>query len=317
MERAARPPEPPEIIGLLYPGYNHLISGESEALKTWLAIAAAVEELRSGRGVWWVDGDDVGEGALLERLRRFGADDEAIEKLFAYVLPDEPLDEHSRADALEVVQARACRLAVLDGFNPLLALHGLDPNNGVDVEKFYGLIRPIRAAGVAVVLTDNVVKSREARGAWAIGSERKKSKAEVHLGMQRLVPLVRGGTGKAKIAVHKDRPGHLVRPSPGIFVVDATEELCSWAIHEDESRDVEGEFRPTGLMERVSRYLELQREPCSRNEIEDMKLGKREYVRVAIDRLVAEGFATEFEGARGARLTRLERPFREDDEDEA
>jgi hypothetical protein len=312
--RRANPPAPPEIVGLFYPGYNHLVSGESEALKTWLALAAAADELRAGRGVLWVDADDVGEGALLERLRLLGVDDDAIARRFAYVLPDEPLDEARRDDVLEVVRARACRLAVLDGFNPLLVLQGLNPDSGTDVETFYRLIDPIRKAPTAVYLSDNVVKAREARGAWAIGSERKKSKAEVHLGMRTLVPLIRGGTGRAKIEVHKDRPGHLQRPSPGVLVIETGGERCTWEIRPDESRDAEGDFRPTALMEKVSRYLELQSDATSRNQIEAMKLGKAEYVRVAIDRLVVEGFATEFDGPRRARLVRLERRFREDED---
>ena len=138
------------------------------------------------------------------------------------------------------------------------------------------------------------MKSREARGAWAIGSERKKSKAEVHLGMKTLTPLVRGGTGRAKIDVHKDRPGHLTRPSAGIFVVETGPDFA-WRIDPDDSHGELGEFRPTALMEKVSRFLELRPgEPQTRNQIEQAKLGKAEYVRVAMDRLVEERFATEF-----------------------
>jgi AAA domain len=315
--RAARPPEPPDVIGLFYPGYFHLLSGESEALKTWLALLAAAEELRAGRGVLWVDGDDVGAGAVLERLRLLGIEDAAITTLFAYILPDEPLDQDKLPDVLAVARDSACRLAVLDGFNPLLALHGLDPNSGTDVEMFYRLIDPIRKLGAATILTDNVVKSREARGTWAIGSERKKSKADVHLGMRKMEPLVRGGRGKAKIDVHKDRPGHLVRPSPGVLVLDSTSDAFVWKIEPDESRSAEGEFRPTNLMEKVSRFLELHHsEPQSYNQIETAKLGKAEYVRIAIGRLVEEGYATEFEGARNARLVQLERAFRESEESE-
>ena len=314
--RAARPPEPPDIIGLFYVGYFHLLSGESEALKTWLAGVAAADELRAGHGVLWIDGDDVGAGAVLERLRLLGADDESIAARFAYVVPDEPLDQDKLPDVLAAATERACRLAVLDGFNPLLGLHGLDPNSGTDVELFYRLIDPIRKLGIATVLTDNVVKAREARGAWAIGSERKKSKAEVHLGMKTLEPLVRGGRGRAKIDVHKDRPGHLERPSPGILVLENTPTGIAWRIEPDESRGAEGEFRPTNLMEKVSRLLELHSEPQSRNQIESAKLGKAEYVRVALSRLVEEGFASEFSGARGARLVRLERAFRESEEGE-
>jgi hypothetical protein len=36
--RAANPPESPTIGGLLYPAKRTLLSGETEALKTWLAL---------------------------------------------------------------------------------------------------------------------------------------------------------------------------------------------------------------------------------------------------------------------------------------
>jgi AAA domain len=169
---------PPEIVGLFYVTKNHLISGESETLKSWLVLAASVDELNADRGVLWVDGDDVGAGDVLERLRSLGAEDDAISRLFIYVQPDDPLNEARRQDLLDLVRARRCRLVVFDGFNPLLVLNGLDSNSGPDVERFYRLIDPFRKAGAANVLTDNVVKSPEHRGKWAIGSERKKSKAE-------------------------------------------------------------------------------------------------------------------------------------------
>ncbi len=182
------------------------------------------------------------------------------------------------------------------------------------MERFYRLIDPVRKQGVASVLTDNVVKSPEARGGWAIGSERKKSKAEVHLGMKGLEALVRGGTGKARIDVHKDRPGHLERPSPGTLVLVSHGDACSWRIDPDQSRDVDGEFRPTALMEKVSRYLELRAEAVSRNQIESDVLGKRGYIRIAIDRLIMEGYAKELPGSNRARLVELERAFREEED---
>jgi hypothetical protein len=313
---AQNPTLPPDLVGLFYVGKNHSVSGESEALKTWLMLAAAEAEITAGRGVLWVDGDDVGGGDIRERLLLLGASEADVSARFAYIAPDEPLEAALMGDVLEVVRARSCRLAVLDGFNPLLELHGLDPNSGVEVERFYRLIDPIRKAGTAMVLTDNVVKARGARGAWAIGSERKKSKADVHLGMKTLAPLVRGGTGRAKIDVHKDRPGHLLRPVCGIFVVESEVDGCSWRIEPDDRPDEQGEFRPTNLMEKVSRWLEVQPKPPSRNQIESAKLGKTPYVRIALDCLIEEGYASEFTGARKARLVRLERAFRESEEDD-
>jgi hypothetical protein len=51
----ADPPEPPTIGGLVYPGRRHVISGEPEALKTWLLLILAVGEIRKGRAVLWID----------------------------------------------------------------------------------------------------------------------------------------------------------------------------------------------------------------------------------------------------------------------
>jgi hypothetical protein len=307
---------PPELGGLFYLGKNHLVSGESEAGKSWLLLAVAADELRQGRGVLWVDGDDVGPGDLLERLCALGASEQAIEQCFAYVRPDEPLDDEKRGELVAQAEQRLCRLVALDGFNPLLTFQGLDANVGGDVERFYQLVDPfrkLRPGGAATVLTDNVVKSRETRGTWAIGSERKKSKAEVHLGMKSLAPFLRDHTGKARLDVFKDRPGHLARPSPGTFVLVSEHGRCSWRLDPDQSVGPDGGFRPTALMERISHYLEGLPEPPSRNQIEKEVSGKAEGLRTAIDRLIYERFATQFDGPNRSKLVRLERAFRHDE----
>ena len=91
----------------------------------------------------------------------------------------------------------------------------------------------------------------------------------------------------------------------------------SWQWRAAANQDDETEFRPTGLMERVSRYLERQTEPASRNKIESNVTGKTDYVRLATDLLVSEGYAAEGEGT--FRPLRSVRPFRggvEDPEDQ-
>src|SRR5207249_364801 len=81
--------------GLVYPGRRHVLSGEAEAGKSWLALALAAAELSDGRGVVWVDADDMGPSAMLERLRGLGVEDETSRVLFAYLRPGEPLGEES------------------------------------------------------------------------------------------------------------------------------------------------------------------------------------------------------------------------------
>src|SRR5262245_3476050 len=312
VEFGARPPERPQIVGLFYLRKRHNVAGESEAAKTWLAAAAAAKELKAGRPVVWVDGDLVGPSDLLERLRSFGVPDEMTAAHFRYFAPEGPL-----GDPKELLEPLAGgRLAVFDGWNPLLYLHGYDPDKGVGIEAFMRrVVNPVRDAGAAVVMTDNVTKNRESRGSWAIGSERKKSAVEVQLGMTKIEPLSRGQTGKFALTVHKDRPGFLERPSPGLFVIasDPDTGACSWRIEPDHASDETGAFRPTFLMERVSRYLELRGEPVSRNQIERDVKGNTDAKRQAIDKLIAEGYAVEAREGQ-SRLVKLEHAFRKDDE---
>jgi hypothetical protein len=50
----------------------------------------------------------------------------AIDELFYYVRPDEPLGEQDWAD-LEPILAQEPALTVIDGLTEALTLHGLDP----------------------------------------------------------------------------------------------------------------------------------------------------------------------------------------------
>jgi hypothetical protein len=134
--------------------------------------------------------------------------------------------------------------------------------------------------------------------------------------MKTIEPFGRGRCGKSRIEVFKDRPGHLERPSLGNFVLTSgTDGRCSWRLEADRSVSDDGGFRPTFLMERVSRFIEERVEPPSRSQIEGEVRGKADAIRTAIDRLLLEGYAVEFSGARNARLVRSERPFREEQDE--
>ena len=87
IELAANPPEPPTIGGLLYPAKRTVLSGETESMKTWLALILCKAELDIGIPVGWVDLDAMGPGALLDRLRLLGVQDDAIADRFLYFEP--------------------------------------------------------------------------------------------------------------------------------------------------------------------------------------------------------------------------------------
>jgi hypothetical protein len=205
-------------------------------------------------------------------------------------------------------------VAVIDSYDAALALFGLETKNE-DVRVFGAVVvDPLRSAGACCLLADHVPKDREKRGRYSIGGQAKLGLADAHLGLSVITPLRRGAEGKLKVKAHKDNYGLL--PPAAVFTLrshDLTGAL-TWDVRiEDAEAGDEATFRPTGLMERVSVFLGSG-EAVSRNEIERNVKGKDKFVRQAIDALVREGFAEEELGPRGARLVRLVRPYREDDE---
>jgi hypothetical protein len=311
---AANPPEPPTIGGILYPGKRTILSGETESLKSWFALVLAKAELDIGYSVAWADLDAMGAGELLARLRALDVPDEVISSRFLLYEPDSPLrDDALDAFLAEITEANV-RLFVVDAFNSMLGLHALDPNKTADIDRFWRQVaQPICDAGIATVLIDHVVKNTDARGRYAIGSERKASGAHLHLGFQPLKPFARGGARQTRLRTHKDRTGFLPRPTVGILEFVSDGDSVTYSLREDRSRATDV-FRPTNLMGRVSDYLAIQDAPVSRTNVADSVTGKTEYIRTALDVLIAEGYVQEHEGKGGARPVALIRAYREDDD---
>ena len=311
--RALNPPEPPTIGGLLYPAKRTLMSGETESLKTWLALILAKAELDAGYAVAWADLDAMGAGEILSRLRALGIDDDVVDQRFLYYEPAERLVENALDDVCAEIAERGVRLFVIDAFNPMLSLHGLDPGSTPDIETFWREVAsPITAAGAAPALIDHVTKNADARGKYSYGSERKASGAIVHVGFQLTEPFKRGGTGRAVLRTHKDRPGFLPRPTVGKLVLVSDGVNVAYALEEDRSRKGE-RFRPTMYMERISAKLEGEVEARSKNWIEENVTGKAEHVRSALEVLVDEGFVLREDTTRGHYFTSV-RPYREADD---
>jgi hypothetical protein len=217
----------------------------------------------------------------------------------------------------DVANARPA-LTVFDAYAGLLGVHDLDPDSSRDIERINRRVVDVfRDAGSTVLILDHVVKARDNRSRYSSGSGRKLAEVEVHLGLERVKHFARGQTGFSRIRNHKDRLGALPYPLLGELHLasDATTGSVTWEIRPPETSVAQHDtFRPTTLMERVSQYLELQPEPVSRKTIEDHVKGKGEYVRLAIDALIAEGYAFPSDGARGAKLVERIRNYREADD---
>ncbi len=309
-----KPPARATLLGgLMYPGLRHLISGPPEALKTWVAMIAAAEQLASGGRVVWINTDGAQTSELAGRLAALGATGDALDA-FLLVNPEGPGD----VDAL--VEAGPA-LTVLDSVEPTGELFSLNTNSSGEVQTLYRkVLQPFHAAGVTTAWLDHVVKDQERQGRYSTGSGRKLALVDVHLGLKVVgKPLSRdGGTCTLKVYLHKDRPGGIRRgetanspvakitfdaePGGGRITYTITADPDVWK--ED------GGFRPTGYMEKVSRHLE-KHGLSSTNQVERAGLGNREHVSTALRLLVDEDFVTVEQGPRNARLHKSITPFRD------
>jgi AAA domain len=318
-------------VALIYPGLTHSLHGESESGKSWVAQAEAARILSTGGRVLFVDFES-DAGALVERLRLLGVDDEAVRARFAYVHPEVDPRSPNEAAAFAGMLTQGFALAVLDGVTDAVGLFGLESRDN-DALTMWARLLPKRIAdetGAAVVMVDHVTKSAESRGRFAIGGQAKLATITgAAYTVETAQPLGRGLRGVIVLTVAKDRPGY-VRGHSGRqrasdrtqeaarIIVDSTLEGVVTITVEPPSDNADGScstFRPTTLMERISEALEIStRGPLSFRQLDDVVHGKADAKRDAIRVLVAEGHVTVTPGARGANLHDLVKPYRQADD---
>jgi hypothetical protein len=119
----------------------------------------------------------------------------------------------------------------------------------------------------------------------------------------------KGRDGKLKLSVAKDRPGNRAKGTTAAIIdLHSTAAGVQLVVHLEEHQ---GEaFRPTVLMERVSRHLERLVDGASQRSICRDVTGKTDGIRVALGCLVEDGFAT-FDTA--TKTYRSVREYREND----
>lgn len=293
------PPPAPTICGLLYRGQTHDLHGPSDAGKSLLAAAIARNVLDNGGRVLWLDWEQ-GCDRVLRRMLAFGAAETAlIERLHlvdhAHGVP--PLEAAGELGA-------DVDLVVVDAFTGLLVSLKLGSISDTDIEGAYiALLRPLAALGSAVLTIDHVKNNPQERNGKAIGSGRKMGAVDVSLDFEAIKPGFKPGHGgRAKIKVSRDRDGGVV---PCEFILESD---MSWRL---EARESGEDWKPTGIMQSVSIYLEAQTEPVSKATIERDVRGNDKYVRQAIDELIRDGHIRTTDGPRNAILCSSVTPYRQ------
>jgi hypothetical protein len=311
-------------VCLLYPGLTHSLHGESESGKSWIAQAEAARCIKAGQDVLYVDFESDAL-SVVERLTLLGCTADAIRRRFDYRQPEvSPANTHELG-AWHDMLSRPYALAVIDGVTDAMGIFGRSTNDNDDISAWARVFPKLLASrtGAAVVMIDHVTKDKETRGRFAIGGQAKMASltgagyvVDVHDG------LGKGLRGTLVLRVAKDRPGS-VRGASGPmrksdrtqeaarFVLDSTGDTLAAEVHPWRDTSAPGAaFRPTHLMEKVSRLLEVS-PGASKNAVEDGVTGKRDVVRLALQALVDDGFVNAKRDGSALRHYSV-RAFRED-----
>lgn len=287
---------------LFYAGKDHVILSETEGGKTWMALAAALDEMRAGHHVVYLDFED-DEGAIAGRLLTMGADRDLIAERFHYLRPDQRLGTGINLDDLHrTLSDHRPTLGILDGITEAMTLHGLDPLDNAAAATFRRMLPcRITEAGAASVNLDHVTKSREGRGRYAIGAVHKiNALGGASYLLENRTPFGIGITGKSTLKITKDRPGQLRKhglPSSGgmhwygDLVIDSRGDDFAEVSIEPPAAAGE-DFRPTVLMERIAVALD-RHGPLAQRRIIAAVSGKTDAIRVALDCLILDGYVTE------------------------
>lgn len=196
-------------LRLIYPGKEHAVIGEMEAGKSFFSLACAFAELEAGRDVVYIHFEESDPSDTIERLQGFGATDDAIMKRFRFVGPEYPVTPERLKRLLDPVPS----LVILDGVNEGMALHGVEVREEAGAAEFRRrLVKPCTRVGAAVLSCDHVVKDRERRDRYQLGSIHKGNALTGSLILlENVEPFGRGQRGRSSVFVTKDRSGHLRR----------------------------------------------------------------------------------------------------------
>ena len=328
--------------GLFYRGAVNDLHGEPGCGKSMIAQIATAQELKQGHDVIYIDYEDSARN-VVKRLLLLGVTGEQIVQHFHYVRPSAKPSSPTSLDGWKETldYADTATLTIIDGVTSCLAYAGLDSNSGDDIAAWYNTMpRLISACGPAVVLIDHVVKSKDNRGRYAGGSMQKLALIDgISYSVDMTKPVGKGVKGTIVIKSGKDRiseieehcavswdsNGSHLREAARIEINSTDPKLMRVTIARpnmmpSEDRQAKrDDFRPTGLMERISRMLEDSLEEPNQSELfkalkEDGSGARTAVMSKAVSLLLQEGFVSNRSGRNNRSIFKSVRPYRQIDD---
>jgi hypothetical protein len=314
-------------IRFLYPGKEHSVIGEMESGKSWFALACVAAELNNGNTVVYIHFEESDPSDTVERLMALGVPADVIGERFRFIAPTSPVTAAQITRLCDTPPS----LVILDGVNEGMSLMGAAIREEDGVAAFRrAVITPWTRVGAAVLTCDHVVKDREARGRYALGSIHKgNALSGALIVLENADPFGRGARGRSHIYVTKDRPGHLRRHgrptknSPGKtyvgeLIVDDTRthvsylDLAILAPAEDKPATPDGDGQGDELTDAVHAVIAAlpgQHVPSERELFAQMRKAgwqvRENVIRAAVDDLIVSHRLAETTGKRGAKGYRV------------
>jgi len=311
------PDDQPTILpigttALLYEKAVNSFAGEPESGKSWLALWASTVTLHAAGNVVYIDFES-SPAVVVARLLALGAHPGTIAHRFRYLAPQVRLEAQDKLGT--VVEDVAPRLVVLDGVTNAMSLFGLSISDNDAVAQFMRwLPRPLADLGPAVLLVDHVTKSKDDRGRYPLGAQHKLAAIDgAAYSIDVVAPFGRGRTGTVRLAVTKDRLGHVRGACPDgktvAAITLASDPDSGTVTVTAEPWQPGSQWQPTQLMERISGVLQVAGE-LSWAEIRARVKGKTDYKQQALAELVNGGYvAVRLEGQK--KVHRSVKPFTE------
>lgn len=296
---------------MLIPGKRHYCPAPKKSGKSITTLTHSVDMVIAGATVAILDRENDSdeyarrlEGIITARNLDTATQDQLATRLRYYAYP-----RLRDKDGPELAAFFAdTDLVVFDSQRTFLSTLGLKEDTSDDYAAFCeAALEPLSRAGTATLVLDNTGHAEPKRGR---GSSAKGDLNEIIFTLETVKNLDLNTVGLVRLEIADSRFGTQgsweMRIGGGTF--------GSWERVDTPTPPAATDpFRPTILMERVSRYLEEQPTEASLTTVEGTVTGHTKYVRVALDRLVHEAYVTERRGPRNSRLFTSKRPFRDDD----
>ena len=258
---------------LLYAGRLNEFHGESGIGKTNISLAIARRIMDAGGIVLFLDPEDNPQG-IAQRFIALGGNPDHLLTRFKYVHNPEPSDYPGLIEWAKQTKPTA---VFLDGMAEALVAEGYNEDKTEDVLPFLRQrIRPFADNGAAVVIADHVAKNKESRGRNPRGSSSKLGRYD---GCAYIVELIKAYSpttaGAVRLLIAKDRNGGVGHVGEHIAELHFTpDEDGKTLVHFTTPAESGKAFLPTGLMEKISRFVETSDLVPSKNMIEQKVSGK-------------------------------------------